>query len=170
MTERIVRDNESGAPVVMSDNHHKIHEGTLLRAGFIWTDTADSVTSEFVIVTGAKEVHASINVKAEGKIESQLLEGVTATTVGTQVIPRNYNRNKADSATASFYHSPTSATGTVIGDDFSGAAGRFVQAGGDSRTDEEFELLVNTKYMIRTINYAGTASNIQVTCEFYEIG
>lgn len=163
-------DNKTGQEIAIDFVHHKVHDKEFYRVSHVFTNTAASVASEILIVgTSTCECHMLIAATAFGGAEAQLLKSVTYATTGTNIIvAQNYHSDGADTTTAKFYYTPTSATGTVWHYQYMPGGGRKNPVGSEARSDGEF-ILEDDDFLLRVWNYADTVSTVQITLDFYEL-
>ena len=138
--------------------HHEIHSGS----GYDYTevvDQAQNAVRDIQITTpaGAKWAHLTINFFCEAETEFWLWENVVINTPGTEVTPRNHNRNSGDSSMLTVKYIDNSSLANANSDtDASGATQlehQFVGAGkkigGNTSSREEWILKPGEDYTIR---------------------
>jgi hypothetical protein len=162
-------DEETNALVTMGEPHALLHQGKMFTVSMFDEAVADNGYLTLQIATGADEVHIGGVVDAGGDAVVSLTEGAS-TTGGTPLNVYNKNRNSAGVSLSTVTVNPTiSVSGTVLYEEFI-IGGVYNQAiGANTRTNGEWELAPNTKYLFRAQNRAGLAKVISVSLEFYEL-
>lgn len=149
--------------------HHKIHQGNCFAVSQLTDDVADDANLDFLLVVGAKEAHITFEGSSEGLAWNFLYESPTITANGTEVTPRNRNRESSVTSTVTVYSGPSvSAVGTLLFTGlFPGGVGNKT-VGGSSSERNEWILASNTTYLGRITNKAGDTKDISFTATFYE--
>lgn len=146
-------DDLVDAHVVISEEHHAVHEGLAYVASGGATLALSAVKDILIATPNDAEnlVHLLIQVRGSGESNVLFYEAPT-TSVGTPVTPRNRNRNASDTTAVTVLDTPTvTAVGTLLLEEHFGS-GR--QTGGETRSEGEFVLKPNTKYLIRITSEA----------------
>jgi hypothetical protein len=150
-------DEVTGALVVIDVAHHEVHEKEM----FNGTDNVATGTArDLLIVTGAKYVHMSTEIVADGKVKTLLYKSTTTSASGTSIPTFNKNDASNLTAVATIFHTPTvTAAGTLMDTILTGSGAK---AGGISRSTDERVLKPNSKYLYR----AAFAANTDVVHRF----
>lgn len=162
-------DEETHSLVTISEPHAILHQGKMYSVSYYDEAVADDANLNIQILTGDKEAHASYIITAGGDAIVEMRESIESTG-GTPISIYNKNRNSLNTPLSTVMYNPTvTSSGTLLFKEFT-IGGTYNQAiGGGTRTDTEWELLPNTKYLFKTTNKAGLAKVISVSLEFYEI-
>ncbi len=162
-------DESSRASTIIELQHHKIHESD----HYIYTDTVSlgsAATQDYLLTIDNTTLwpHILMNFVSGLDMTIQLFEATdkTGTTLQTTF---NNNRNSINSAGMTVHkdQSGGSTDGTLI---FQGRVGNSTQGGkigGIIRTDEEFILKQNNKYIIRITSNAAS-NNVTTNLIWYE--
>lgn len=168
----IVADSISGGLKVIDVVHYEIHQGETFTAGYMSpheSDVADDGTIDVVIESGSKYLHMIARASFGGDFEAYLYEAPDIDADGTPITPQNHKRTGGEATTATIVHSPTvNATGTLLESLFlpGGTGGNSIGIIGSQR--EEWITNLNTKYLIRLINRAGSAKQGGLGVIWYE--
>jgi hypothetical protein len=153
--------------------HRETHEGEGFSLCHLFEDVGASEHADILIQTGAsKELHFTFAAEAEGKAYAFLYEGTEATG-GTALTPFNRLRSSSETSDAAFTHTPlfdsVPELGTLLACALipGGIGGNSVGATGGSGR-QEIVLKINTFYLVRTTNKAGSAKDISKTLSWYE--
>jgi len=151
--------------------HHEIHSGSTYHVSYLDIALANNGTIEFIISTGAKECHLIFEGTCGGNALLEFFEEPTTVAGGTAMAERNKNRVVGDGGnTATVVRDPASIGGdeTMLIDKVvpGGTGGN--ATGGTGGVRDEWVLNVNTDYLIRFTNVAGTAKPTALDAEFYE--
>lgn len=169
--ERTINGSQTGNELyAMSKATSRIQDGELYSATHLFSSIADTNSAEMVGITGDKDAHLMVLVKAGGKCEIDFEKGTTFTDNGTEVTAVNRNETSSNSATASIYHSPnTDSSGTVFAEDFIPGGGKQnALIGGEGGTRQEYIIEPNSNHVLRVKNTSGGAINIFVKFVWYE--
>lgn len=158
--------------------HFEIHEGNTYFVSWKSPDAspiADDATIIFVFETGANQIHMIFAGSAGGDAQLEFNED-TVFSLGNPLFPYNRNRHKQNpdtGVTVTATLNPTVAAGpdegTPLQDKFlaGGIGGNSPgTSGGGPRN--EWVLDVNTTYMLRLTNRAGSAQPMSLEAEWYE--
>lgn len=160
-------DNASGAAVVINVQHHNVHIGNafvLARPRTLPVGNDEEILIEVPDTT--KWAHINFSVVSDAAITLDLYE-TTTMTVGTELVPRNRNRNSDVESGLTITHTPGgSGDGTLI---FSWKAGANIPvgAGAEGQTRNEFILKQGTKYLLRASGTSGDV--ITLVLDWYEL-
>lgn len=159
-------DDISHEMCFIAHEHHEIHEGSRFAATEYVSNLAHAGTRYYKIVTGANVVHFLPKISVDNALIFQILEGSTVTVDGSALTFRNRNRGSANTAlTTAFAGSTVTVDGTAIYNSLLGAA----KAVGDSRSEDEWNLLPNTTYVLKLDNSPGTGvTDVSVNLDIYE--
>jgi hypothetical protein len=153
--------------------HRETHEGEGFSLCHIFEDVGASDHADILIQTGAsKELHFTFTAQAEGKAYAFLYEDAVAS-AGTGLTPFNRLRSSSETSDATFSHTPgfdsVPELGTLLPCGLlpGGIGGNSVGATGGSGR-QEIVLRINTVYLVRVTNKAGSAKDISTTCSWYE--
>ena len=166
-------DTATRAQVIIPVVHHKVHDSAMFTSSYKSDDDspiADDAAIRVYIITGAVLFpHYVFQVSAGGDAEVQFYENTTASPNGTPLAEVSLNRAQLGIATMQTLHTPTV---TLPGDRLLTAflpGGTFPRAGGGiARTDAEWILKRDTRYMIVLINRAGAAQPLGIVQTWYE--
>ncbi len=168
-TTRIARvDSSTNVLTFIDYEHHEVHAGSHF---FIktWTDMTGSAAVKyfhFKTTDSTKWIHARGSITTEDEFRVEIYEDATIATNGTQVYPKNNNRNSTTSASLLCYVDPSvTSDGTLIWDAIVGA-GKAI--GISSQVGYEIVAKQNSSYLWKiTKNNAGT-HYIDLDFWFYE--
>jgi hypothetical protein len=165
------RDQKSKVNSVISFLHWKIHDEELYITNNFET-LAASASVDYLLVSGAKDVHINFVVTGQTNIRATLKEGATCTALGATSTAVNLYRESSKTAAATFYYAPTGCTAStqLAQDIILGVNDRFAGLSPASiRSNTEWVFRPNEKYLLRLENRDATTSVIKVDAEFYEI-
>lgn len=155
--------------MVVEYEHHEIHDGRFFRAGYV-EDLANGDTAIVVLFTPDSErwTHIRPAVDGEGEFEVKLFENPTSVTGGTEITPKNANRNSTNTSVDSLIHSPTAInvsgatqlSGLILG------SGR--STGGNESALYEWILKQNETYIFMVINKTATTNQVNIRLQWYE--
>ncbi len=168
---RAIFDNLFRVPVTIDVAHHETHEGDAYAIATFVDPVADEASLDIGVLTpaGGKWGHFVAEVDFLGMCELYIYEAPTYTG-GTSITPRNRNRNYADNSIMTAVSGPTvSAVGTelVKSKAGSGTNNKTVRTG-QVRSQAEWILRADTKYLFRVTNESGGNSYIAPTINWYE--
>lgn len=168
--DNLVIDN-TGAMVGIDLVHHTIHEGILFSSTHIFRDVISGASVEMAGITGDKNAHLIVVVKAGGKALIEFENGTTFTSNGEAVTAVNRNATSTNTATASIYHSPdVDEDGTVFATQFIPGGGRQnATIGGEAGTRQEYILEPNTNNLIEVTNESPDTEDIFIEFLWYEV-
>ena len=165
-------DPVSFALTTMALPHYRIHTGESFEVGHYILSLADDGFLNILIQVGSdKELHLTHSVEASGDAIFDILEGTTFSAAGTALTAYNDRRRGTPaSSTATFTHTPTiTLAGTVIIPQHYIFGGTGPKSGGAGVSDRaEIILKVDTDYLLRLQNVAGSAKNVSSRVTFYE--
>lgn len=163
-------DEHSGAITTIDVVHQKIHDKRMFHTEYS-ASVLNGASQEILLIVGNEEAHITMAINASGQCLVYLYEGADAS--GGTAIPV-YNKNRTDgTAHAPFTaaHTPVVvATGTVAlipGRLISGGTNPTTRVGDDTRTESEWDFDINTKYLLRVTNSAGSSCIINSIIEGY---
>lgn len=159
----------------VSRSHHEVHVGRHYTMQSYDGDVDIASPKQYLFVTPDSDLRAhflpSIATGAGGV--ARIYEGVTTSADGTELTPRNSNRNFADASAVSCYEDPTVTDPgtllcpTVIGGP--GGSGPFPAASpGAASREDEWVLAPNTKYMIEFTPFADDTA-VSLCAGWYEV-
>lgn len=106
-------------------------------------------------------MHCVHSVSTDGKATITFYEGATTSANGTALTIFNNDRNSANTATLAIYEDPTvTGVGTALSVELAGSSQK---AGGEVRSEGEFILKQNTKYLLRIT----AGANIDQVTQFH---
>ena len=166
-------DKVTGAAIVISIPHRKVHEGVMFEISYKSPeggDIADNGTIAFLLRTGAKYDHLVFGGNAGGDAELELLEAVGVTDAGTAMVEHNMNRTSVNTAVTTAFRDPTVAGGTLLFNILipGGTGGNSAGGSGAVRVGTEWILAANQDYAIRLTNRAGNAQPMSLAAQWYE--
>ena len=162
-------DEMTRALVMISYEHHEIHEGSLFYAEFVDATMVDTNKLELIIVTPdtTRHAHMFFGVSVTGASTTQIYQDVTTSADGTAVTRKNRHGNSSNTATVVVTHTPTITNdGALFQTKYCGATGKFSADGEDQRSENEWLLKQNTKYLFRLTADANIKGKI--FCNWYE--
>lgn len=169
-------DFETQAFSVEDTTHRMNHEGFMHHASGKITGMLDAGVQDFLITTGAKAAHIQSAgfTFGRGDIDIEVYEAATTSAAGTVIPVFNTNRNSANVPLTVVTKGPTvTGVGTLIHTAWlpPTATGTGLSANGvvGGESGEEWELLPNTKYLIRTTNNSGATIDLRHEWLYYEI-
>jgi hypothetical protein len=168
----LTSDDITGAQAVIPTEHYEVHEGETFQSSYKSPDDgaiADNASLEILLQTGSAYPHMTFSVAAGGDCEVLFYEDTTTSDVGTALVENNMQRYSTNVATLTATHTPTvSGVGTLLHNSFE-PGGRGPQApGGTGRSNTEWVLDINTVYLVRATNRAGTAQPMSIVVQWYE--
>lgn len=169
----VTQDHISGALVVISAEHHEIHEGETFLVSYKSADAApiaDNGAVLFVITTHSRYAHMTARAGCGGDMEAELYEGTTVTAgTGTAMTAYNKNRASTEAATVGVRRGMTVAgAGTLLENEFIAGGTGPLAVGGASSTRAEWVLNTSTVYMVRITNRSGAVQPMSLAIEWYE--
>lgn len=164
--------DEHDAVVIIDFPHHEVHEGHMFHVSYKSPeggDIADNGTVVIQITTGFRICHLLYHVAAGGDAEVEFLEAST-TTGGTALQSHNTNRNGTMTPSSVVVHTPSISDAGLQLDHFllPGGIGANFSSGGTGRRDTEWNLKIETKYVLRATNRSGSAQPMSVGLTWYE--
>lgn len=171
--DTVASDGPYGYPVVVSTEHHKIHEGAHYVADVCDLDVDIALPKQILVRAPDTAVRAHLTVSVVTSVAAtiKLYEGPTISADGTQATAYNNDRNSVSTPTVNIYNDPTvTATGTdLMIDQCVGSPGIAFQAqGGNLDRSHEIILRQGEDYLLVV---GVDANNSRVSCEFnwYEV-
>lgn len=162
-------DKDSGASVIVPLAHMHIHEGRMFEASYKTPDgnqLADNDSLDFLFRPNTAHCHFSFGAIAANPIEVLFYESPTNTNVGASLNVIGLNRIRTLSPAAVCYRDPTiSAVGNLLQNT--------LQVWGLSPLTSAFPespwvLRLNTDYLIRVTNRAGSAQDVGMVIQWFE--
>lgn len=151
--------------------HHMVHKRKTFTVSYTSLAVADNGYLDMHLTGVVNDAHVKITYTTEGKARLKTYAGTTYTNVGTPYIPFNRCICAGDVATSLVHINPTiNVLGSLRGDDFVGTGGAAVtRAGGTGGGN--IESIVNPGYdlLIRLQNVSGSASDLNIVINFYEL-
>ena len=170
-TKAVKIDADVGGIVVTDHVHHEVHEGEMFVSSFTvphGSEIGNDKSQDFLIVTAAKEAHIFFEVTTGGDAEVLFYEDATTSNDGTGLAELNMNRRSTETAVETVFHTPTvSTTGTLLIHSFVAGGSGPQSSGGASRSDTEWILDTNSKYLLRVTNRSGSAIQLSAVFEWY---
>ncbi len=164
-------DETTGAALVITTEHHEVHEGEMFHAGRTVASLANGGNMDLLLTTGTKECHTVFEVFAGGQVTVSLYEGPTVAD-GTAVPVYNMKRSSANTALATVKHTPTvtdvGEVALVNGRILPGGTSPTTRVGGGIRQGIEWVLAPETDYLLRVNNSSGGAIAVNAGLEWYE--
>ena len=163
-------DKISQGAYIISDLHYRTHQGKVFETCNIFAGVADDANADILIKVGAnKELHFVVAAASGGDSYFYLYETPTTSANGTSLAIINRDRDSAITSDATAFHTPTvSDVGTKLNCELVPGGTKNQAAGGITGTFAEWNLKVNTNYLIRLTNKAGVAKDISITPLWYE--
>jgi len=166
-------DQYSGAVGVIDQEHLQIHKGYgyTLGARFILNDVAPGNSIDFLGVNPAGNFphYRYMAVALDGgPFDIDFYEGTVTTDDGTEVVPFNNNRNSTNTADLKIYSGPTitpGQEGTLLEPILVPASKQTGALG--SEASNEWNLKVDTKYLIRITNNKGGGGTSRGTANMF---
>ncbi len=147
--------------------HHEIHGGSSYSITNA-TDIANNASVQLLVVTPdtTKFPHITFESECEAEMDYTIYEDCTVAASGTELTPRNRNRNSGDNSTLSVYINPTHVTlGTELYSQRTGAGNK---VGGAVREQSEWILKRNTLYLFKVLNQSGQTRWASAKFDWYE--
>lgn len=163
----IEKSSTTGAAKTITYEHHEVHGGSFYHA-FYQLDLGNGATQDMLIVTPdtTKWGHFTWSVITELEATVYFYEGTTTSADGTSLTVFNRNRNSANTAGITAFHTPTvTGAGTAL-DTVVAGSGR--TAGGNTRATNEWILDQNNKYMLRVTNNTANNNQVSMIVNWYE--
>lgn len=149
--------------------HHEIHEGNHYNYSDYVLGAASGAIVEFTITTPdtTKWVHFTFEVYASTGATIELYEGASGITLGagTEITPRNNNRNSTNTSGVTLYKDPDTITSDGTRD--AGFLAGGARTSGAVVRGQEYLLKQNTTYLVRITSLA-VSNNISWTADWYE--
>lgn len=167
-------DETTGAALVITTEHHEVHEGEMFHAGHTAASVANGGNLTLLLRTGAKECHTVFEVFAGGQVTVSLYEGseILEGDEGTALVAYNMKRSSANTPTAEVYHTPTvndlGEVALVNARILPGGNSPQTRVGGGIRQGIEWVLAPSTDYVLRAVNSSGSAVAVNLALEWYE--
>jgi hypothetical protein len=164
-------DAVTGTLTTITYPHHEVHSGSTFHISYFCPHDgliANDANLDLRFTTGAKYCHITWADSTGGDAESYLYEDGNVTG-GTDLAEVNVNRASTKTATAAGAHTPTvTTTGDLLQAIFipGGTGPRSV--GTQVLRGTEWILELNTTYLFRCTNRAGTAQQMGVMLQWYE--
>ena len=167
---KVAVDQYAKAIKVIDPEHARIHLGELFQYKHQFTGIANGANLDILFsVPAATFPHLrKFQVKgSDSPFSVSLYEGATTTDDGTELTPFDFNRNTGNTPNTNIFQGPTvSAIGTLLEDE-TVATGKDT-AGSTDGLAVEWDLLPNTKYLMRLTNNAGGALSANIVLIWYE--
>ena len=163
----VLTDDKTSALVGIEFEHHEIHEGDHYNYCDYQENNALNDTIDFILQApnSAKEIHFTFEVYSNQGAKIDLYEGASGISGGTDITPRNNNRNSLNTSDLQqLKKDPTITTSGTKAAGFLAGAGR--DAGFADR-DKENILKTNEIYLLRITSLANS-NNISWCAEWYE--
>ena len=159
-------DGVTNSKVVITHEHHEIHEGqTFLISG--QTTLGLGATYSILLTTPDTNKHCHLvgHVRATGEANVALYENPTGAVAGAAITAYNKNRNSADTntTTANVLTSVTTP-GTLLETQYFGSG---QNVGGEGRATEEWVLKKNEEYILR-VTSTSAGNDISFVLAWYE--
>lgn len=163
--------------IIIDFVHHEVHEGNTFQATQKTAEQgeiADDGVYDMLIITGDKaEPHMEFLGSGGGDFELEFYENTVVSNNGTQLDVQNMRRSLHGinlNTTLAFETPTVTNVGDLISCRFipGGGGGGPTAAGGVGREDTEWDLNVDTNYLIRLTNRAGTAQPMSILAQWYE--
>ena len=167
------RDTITNSIGTIDTEHREIHKGN----HFFYANTyeiAGSTTTNFILQTGAKEIHFTFALSSTvAGISYDTYEEVTANEDGTLVTPLNNYRESASATTVTIRLNPTGIStvgATLLRAIRSGNAGATAfQTSGNVDRGNEVIFKANTKYLLAITNLSASTNYINFDANWYEL-
>ena len=171
ISRRASLDNLSPTLAVIELPHLKVHEGFMFISSTITSSVADNASIDMMNKVGTiVNAHAVFNTASGGESWVHLYENPTTSANGTAISSPNMNRCSLNIATSTVYMGPTVTTvGTNLSESFIPGGEKNQATGGQLRNTTEWVLDDNNVYLFRATNKSGSAADLSVEIEFYEI-
>lgn len=164
-------DAKVGGIVTTDHVHHEVHEGEMFVASYTvphGSELANDASLDILIVTAAKEAHLFASIGVGGDCEVLFYEDATTSAAGTALAENNMNRRSSATAVETITHTPTvSTTGTLLLQTFLPGGSGPQAGGGASRSNTEWLLDINSKYLLRITNRSGSTIQASATLQWY---
>ena len=167
--EPALTDEITFATVTISTVHHEVHEGETFSVSLFGAAVPDDGFISILLRTQSNRyAHLTFAVAGGGDAQVRLLEGSTINLSGDQFTEYNMKRYSTNAAQVVASGNPTYAGGIVL-TNFLLPGGRGGNSpGGVARLDTEWDLSLNTDYIIEVINIAGNAQPLSIVAQWYE--
>lgn len=170
-------DEVTQKPIFIDFVHHEVHEGNTYQACQKSADgspIADDASYDMLLITGNEaEPHLVLSAAAGGISEVIVYKDTTVSANGALIATQNMRQalhgTKLNTLLA--YTSPTvTLVGTLIHIQLlpGGMGPGQGTSGGTARQETEWQLAINTTYMIRVTNRSGGAQPISILAQWYE--
>jgi len=163
-------DSISGGLILIDTVHARIHAGQFFTVNHLNLALADNATIVFLIRTGSRVAHARPFAVVGGDAQFEIFEGPTVTVDGAAQTVVNKNRLSSNTAETLVFLTPTTTgDGTELDDHLIvGGVGPVQSIGSEGSFAHEWDLNVNTEYLLRLTNRAGAAQPAHLQFDFYE--
>jgi hypothetical protein len=164
------KDNMGAADNVSMDyGLYKVHDGGMYH--IVCTNSlAAAANLDMMFYHSTASLHIDLEVGCGGAVTARLLEGITSSANGTTLTAYNMNRNSTNSTGAYFWQAPTWSTAsekTLVNKYIGATSGEKIGMG--VRKDVSWDLIANTKYLLRITNSSGATITASINGEFYEV-
>jgi len=165
-------DADGGSLATVDHVMYESHVGSLHTLSAINRALADEGTFDMLLWTPTtKVIHADIQVLAGGDANFEVMESVTVTGRGTNVVAYNTNRDRSvcgDTALLVASHTPTGVNfGLVMQSSFL-AGGTKSFASGSAHQGLHIVLEANSSYLVRVRNWASATKPAAIHINFAE--
>lgn len=153
---------------IIEIEHYKIHKGNHYNVNdYDISPLGAGATVEFVMTTPdtATQVHLKFETFSSTGATIELYEGTSGVTGGTNITPRNNNRQSTNKSSVTLIKDPTIAVDGVRASGFLAGANR---NGGSSEINTELILDRNQSYLVRITSLA-SSNNISWSAIWYEL-
>ena len=170
-SRRASLDNLSPTLASIELPHLKVHEGVMFISSTIASSVADNASIDMMIKVGLTvDAHAVFNTACAGESWVHLYENPTTSADGTVLSSPNMNRCSSNLSASTVYIGPTVTTvGTHLGESFIPGGEKNRATGGQLRNATEWMLDNNNVYLFRATNKSGSAADMSLEIEFYEL-
>lgn len=167
-------DQLTGSVTTIDEQHRLIHEGMVYTCVDRQTSVANGANADWLLITNGAYPHfRKMHVALENAdADLYLYEDTEVSGNGTEVTPRNNNRNSTRVSNTQVFSGPTvTDVGDTVLDQLyiPDTGGFFATAAQGEDIGEEWILKPNTNYLIRLTNNSGGAITVGLYLSFYEI-
>lgn len=165
------KDRLTNAIIGIDFEHHMVHKGDTYTVSYLSKGVANNGYLDIHVTGVTNDAHIKISYSSEGKSYFNSYAGTTYSNQGTSITPFNRCICQTNTATTLVRHTPViNVLGTLRTSEFIGSSGAaVVRAGGTGGGN--IESIVNPGYdlLVRLQNVSGSASDLQITLNFYEL-
>jgi len=159
----------AGDNVPIDYNTYRVHTGKMYHV-VCSNSLAAAANLDMMFYNSTASIHGEFEIGCGGAVTVKFYEGITSSADGTTLTAYNMNRNSTNSSTSYFWQGSTwSSTSekTLVNKYIGATSGEAIGMSVKDRV--EWNLIANTKYLIRITNSSGATITASINGEFYEV-